>query len=85
MELSQREWKRYKESSVFVIGKIETVQDDCSHVLYNKVVYGNNVQLTKRRSTSNDKTIWWEEINLPRIKLSYFLITTPKNELISDK
>ena len=43
------------------------------------------MQPIKCRSISNGKIIWWEVINLPRMKPSYFAVAILKNELMIDK
>ena len=84
MELSEREWNWYIDSSIHVSGRVEEPHKGCTHILYENIEFGSRAKIMKRRSICNGKTIWWEEVNLPRIKISYFIITTSKAELIKD-
>ena len=84
MELSNREWERYKDSSIHVSGRVEDKSNKCIHIYYEDIIIGKNVSIMKRRSMCNGKNIWWEEVNLPVMKHGYFFITTPKAELLQD-
>ena len=84
MELSQTEWKRYKDSSIHVSGRVEKQETGCKHILYDTINIGKKIQKIKKKSMCNGKLIWWEEINLAVMKHGLFLITTPKEELLSN-
>ena len=63
---------------------MEDPHKSCTCILYENIKFGSRVKIMKSRSICNGKTIWWEEVNLPRTKLSCFLIKTFKAELIQD-
>ena len=80
MELSAKEWVRYKDNSIVVGGLGVCNTSGNTEVLYSNVEYGKNVKYIKRRSISNGKPIHWNEINLSEMKGSFFMITTKKEE-----
>lgn len=52
--------------------------------MYDNVVYIKIINIIKKRSKSNGKSIWLEEVNLVAWKSDIFFITTCKVELIND-
>ena len=85
MELSDREWQRYKKSSILVSNRVISKDVGCDHIMYENVEYGSEVKSMKKRSISKGKSIWWEEINLTEMKSGILLITTMKKECINDQ
>ena len=71
MELSAKEWVRYKDNSIVVGGLGVCNTSGNTEVLYSNVEYGKNVKYIKRRSISNGKPIHWNEINLSEMKGSF--------------
>lgn len=57
MVLSERGWKRYKDSSIFTSNKLVSKYIGCDHISYDSVEYGSSVKTKKRRSISNGKGI----------------------------
>ena len=47
MELTQREWDRYKKSAIHATDKLIKKHEECDHVLYQNVTYGENVKPMK--------------------------------------
>ena len=58
MELSEKEWNRYKDSSIYVSGRVEDPHKGCTHILYENIEFGSRVKIMKRRSIFNSKPIW---------------------------
>ena len=83
MELSQTEWKRWKDSSIHVSGRVEKLEMGTKHILYKNIKVGKKIEKMKKKSMCNGRLIWWEEINLAVMKHGLFLITTPKDELLA--
>ena len=52
---------------------------------YDTMEYSSEAITMKKNSTSNGKPIWWEEVNLSRMKGTYLLITVNKLEFDCDK
>ena len=53
MELSNREWARYKDSAIHVSGRVEDRSNECLHIYYEDIIIGSNVSIMKRRSMCN--------------------------------
>ena len=64
MELSFNEWKRLDSDSVHLGGYQVTKVKSKHLVSYNSISYGDKVVPMKKRTTSNGKPLWFNEINL---------------------
>lgn len=53
--------------SIYVNGSVETPQKGCIRLLFDSIEIGSNIQTMKQRSRSYGKSIWQEEIDLPRM------------------
>ena len=56
VELTQREWDRYKKSAIHVTDTLIEKHEEYDHVLYQNVTCGENLKPMKRKSISNGKT-----------------------------
>lgn len=63
-------------------GRVEEKYKECVYIYYEDIVVGGKVEIINLFVM--EKYIWWEEVNLPRMKNAYFLTATPKQELIKD-
>ena len=48
MELSKREWVRYKDSTIHVSGRVEDRSNKCLHIYYKDIIIGSNVCIIKK-------------------------------------
>ena len=55
MEMSEREWGRYKYSAIHVSGRVEERRKGCLHIYYEDIIIGGKVSIMKRRSILNGK------------------------------
>ena len=84
MELFCNEWNRLKSNSIHLSGyHVTKVKSKCL-LSYNSISYGDVVIPIKKRTTSSGKPLWFNEINLKRMKVNYLLIKSNTSEYIID-
>ena len=68
MEISSREWIRFKENSVHLTSSYT----DNKKIFYKDVTWGKNCVTQKRKLVSNGEALWVKEVNLSRMKHNFF-------------
>ena len=64
MELSSQDWRRVKENSIHLNRYTVTKVNKHKIVIYDEIYYGALIKPIKKRSTSQGKPMWSNEINV---------------------
>ena len=83
IELSIPQWYMLKDNSIRLSYMVSSKSKTLTTVKYKIIPQGSNVMLRKK-SVSNGKFIWCQEVDLCRMKYSYFLLTVNKDKLPND-
>ena len=79
-----RQWNRFKSNSIMVEDSIIHMSDKrVPLVSYDKITYGVNINMKRKKITSLSKTLHCKEPNIGNIKVGYIFITANKKDILS--
>ena len=84
LEIDPLGLSRIKDNIIHLSQKLISDCGNLKNALYNDVQYVKDVNYSEKRTVSNGKQIFWNEINLPQMKYGYCIFTIDKKEIGGD-
>ena len=84
VDLSSRQWNRYKSNSILVEDIIIDNTDKRNPLVsYNKITYGRNVIIKMKKITSLGEMLHYKEPSIGNIKGGFVFVTTKKKDILT--